>query len=96
MNDDNCIVNNDERVVTVREIVDGEESIFYAIRDVYLGYWRSDEPLDDDKAWTQDRRLRAEFENHSDAIEELMEIWRVRRGSPARFAQHTELETAAA
>lgn len=96
MNNDNFIANNDERVVTVREIVDGEETIFYAIRDVYLGYWRSDEPLDDDKAWTRDRRLRAEFEDRSDAVEELMEIWRVRRGDHARSAELTELETVAA
>jgi len=96
MTDSNDIVNNDERVVTVREIVDGEETVFYAIRDVYLGYWRTGESLHEDKAWSQDRRLRVEFENRSDAIEELMEIWRIRRGGPIKSPSNSDMEAIAA
>ena len=51
------IVNPDERIVKVRSKVRGT---FYTIRDVFLGYWRSTEPLDG-YAWTRDLGLRAEF-----------------------------------
>ncbi|MFA7235765.1 MAG: hypothetical protein WC058_02785 [Phycisphaeraceae bacterium] len=93
MIEDNEIVNNDEQIVMIREIVQGEgESTFYAIRDVHLGYWRTREPLHDDKAWTQDRHLRAEFDERGDALEELLEIWRVRRAGQVRPEEIAELE----
>ena len=93
MTEDN-IVNSDEQIVMIREIVEGEgESTFYAIRDTHLGYWRTTEPLHDDKAWTQDRHLRAEFDERGDALEELMDIWRVRRGGQVRSDEVPEFES---
>ena len=78
----NEIGNPDERVVTVREIVGDRETVFYAIRDGALGYWRSAEPLDDPTAWTRDRKLRADFATGEEAEIELDEIhqWREEHG----------------
>ena len=69
--DDSDIVNDDERIVMVREIVEGDETVFYAIRDTYLDYWRSIHPFDDPAAWTRDRHQRAEFETRDDAEMEM-------------------------
>lgn len=75
---DDSIINSDERIVMVREVVDDEEHVFYAIRDVELDYWRSMHPIYDDRAWTRDRRQRAEFDTRADAIRELELIRRWR------------------
>ena len=67
--------NRDERVVEVVETVLGEQTVFYAIRDVFLGYWRSTQPLEEFDAWTKDRRRRAEFDTRREAERELAWIW---------------------
>ena len=69
------IVNPDERIVKVSSKVRG---MFYAIRDVFLGYWRSTEPIDG-YAWTRDLGLRAEFPTRAQAAREMKAIWRRRR-----------------
>jgi hypothetical protein len=69
------IVNPDEIIVKVSSKVRG---MFYAIRDVMLGYWRSTEPLDG-YAWTRDLGLRAEFPTRAQATREMKAIWRRRR-----------------
>ena len=69
------VVHPDERIVKVRSKVRGT---FYAIRDVFLGYWRSSEPLDG-CAWTRDLGLRAEFATRAQAMREMKAIWRRRR-----------------
>ena len=75
-------VDPDERVVAVHEIVEGTETVFYAIRDTNLGYWRSVRPIDDDyAAWTRDRHLRAEFATRDEAEYEMASIWKSRRKS---------------
>ena len=79
MTTDSDIVNDDERIVKVREIVEGKETVFYAIRDTDLDYWRSTHPLDDHAAWTRDRHQRAEFDTHDDAQAEMEYIWESRR-----------------
>jgi len=78
MTTDTTVVNHDERIVKVSEIVEGKETVFYAIRDAYLDYWRSTQPLDDHDAWTRDRRERAEFAIRDDAEVEMSRIlaWR--------------------
>ena len=74
------VVNPDERIVKVREIVEGTETVFYAIRDTNLDYWRSIHPIDDDyAAWTRDRHLRAEFATRDDAEFEMEYIWESRK-----------------
>ena len=68
-------VNPDERIVRCRSKVRGT---FYAIRDVFLGYWRSTEPLDG-YAWTRDLGMRAKFATRAQAMREIKAIWRRRR-----------------
>ncbi len=79
MSTDTDVVNGDERIVKVVESVEGEETVFYAIRDVNLDYWRSVHPIDDRAAWTRDRHQRAEFDSRRDAQRELEYIWQWRR-----------------
>ena len=69
------IVNPDERIVKVCPKVG---RAFYAVRDVFLGYWRSTEPLDG-YAWTRDLGLRARFATRAQAMREMKAIWRRRR-----------------
>ena len=75
MTADTTVVNPDERIVKVCEVVEGKETVFYAIRDTYLDYWRSTQPLDDYAAWTRDRHQRAEFATRDDAEVEMSRIW---------------------
>ena len=66
----------DEKIVEVREVVEGHETVFYAIRDMALGYWRSVHPIDDDyAAWTRDRHLRAEYATRDDAERAMASVW---------------------
>ena len=74
------LISPDERIVRIREIVDGVERVFYAIQDVRVEYWRSEEPIGEYGAWTRDRRYRAEFDNRADARDELEMIRRWRGG----------------
>ena len=73
--DSTTVANGDERIVKVLEIVEGKETVFYAIRDVHLDYWRSVHPMDDRVAWTRDRHQRAEFASRAEAERELEYIW---------------------
>jgi len=82
MTTDTDVVNGDERIVKVREIVEGKETVFYAIRDVNLDYWRSVHPMDDYAAWTRDRHQRAEFDSQEEAEEELEYMCQWRRENP--------------
>lgn len=82
MTTDAAVISPDERVVRIEELVDGEadQAVFYAIRDVGLGYWRSNYPLDDYRAWTRDRQLRAEFFTRIAAERVLLNIHLERMG----------------
>lgn len=73
------IAEGDERIVRIREIVEDEEAVFYAIKDDSIDYWRSRYPLESALAWTKSRRRRAEFKTRSRALGELVEIrkWRL-------------------
>lgn len=79
MTSDNHIINTDEKIVKVVETFEGEQIEYYAIRDTYLGYWRSNLPIDGPDAWTQDRHLRAEFDSRFAAGREMRDIWEWRR-----------------
>ena len=82
MTTDTDVVNSDERIVKVREIVEGKETVFYAIRDVNLDYWRSVHSMDDYAAWTRDRHQRAEFDSREEAEEQLEYMCQWRRENP--------------
>ncbi|MFB3892008.1 MAG: hypothetical protein ACE15C_08290 [Phycisphaerae bacterium] len=69
------VVNPDERIVKVRPKVG---RAFHAIRDVFLGYWRSTEPPGG-HAWTRDPGLRARFATRAQAMREMKAVWRRRR-----------------
>jgi hypothetical protein len=72
-------VNSDERIVKVAVTRKKQRKTFYAIHDQYLDYWRSTERIDDDRAWTRDLSLRAEFPSREEAGKELQAIWEYRR-----------------
>ena len=94
MTDD--IVNPDEHVMMVREIVDEVERVFYVIRDVHMDYWRSVHPINDQFAWTRDRRQRAEFDSRSEAQHELQAIWKWRRDQALGLIDEIPWESEAA
>ena len=75
---DEHVINADERIVRVRETVDGESRVFYAIRDVHLGYWRSRSLIHEWDAWTREICRRAQFGSRKEAKAELQSIhaWR--------------------
>lgn len=82
---DSDIVNPNERIVRVVEhLKNGAKRVFFAIRDVYLDYWRGSDRLDGYYAWTRSRRHRAEFPNRRGAQEERKRIWQWRRDQKAR------------
>lgn len=72
-------MNPDERIVQVVMTRKGRIQRHYAIRDEYLGYWRSAQPISDDRAWTRDKALRALFPSRVEAGKELQSIWDYRR-----------------
>ena len=73
------VVSPDERIVKVTVTHREKPRSFYAIHDEYLDYWRSVEPIDDDRAWTRDPSLRAQFPSREAAGKELRSIWQYRR-----------------
>ena len=85
-----------ERIVRVREIVDGVERVFYAIQDVQIEYWRSEAPIHEHGAWTRDRRRRAEFDSRAEAWNELDEIQQRRRGMAQTCCDQMPWESEAA
>lgn len=62
----------DEKVIEIRQTIDGEETVFYSIRDQNTGYWKVGKELNLDFTWTRDHRLRAEFDNYFDALDALV------------------------
>ena len=73
------VVNKDEQIVRIEESLCGTKHKFYVIHDEYLNYWRSTEDIDDDRAWTRDTTLRAQFASRKAAKRELAAIWHYRR-----------------
>lgn len=82
---DTDIVNSNERIVRVVEhLKNGAKRVFYAIRDVFLDYWRGRDNLDGYYAWTRSCRHRVEFRSRREAQEEMKRIWQWRRDQKAR------------
>jgi len=84
---DTDIVNPNERIVRVVEhLKNGAKRVFYAIRDVFLDYWRGRDDLDGYYAWTRSCEHRVEFSNRREAREEMKRIWQWRRDHKAKKA----------
>ena len=82
---DTDIDNPNERIVRVVEhLKSGRKRVFYAIRDVFLDYWRGRDNLDGCYAWTRSCRRRVEFSTRREARRELERIWQWRRDQKAK------------
>jgi len=82
---DTDIVNPNERIVSVVEhLKNGAKRVFYAIRDVFLDYWRGRDNLDGYYAWTRSCRHRVEFSTRREARREMERIWQWRRDQKAK------------
>ena len=75
-------VDRSEQVVHIEIAVNGEMYGFYAIRDPYMGCWRTAEPLDSDYAWTNEQVYRARYITQEGAMREVRRIRRYGRRNP--------------
>ncbi len=89
--DSTTVANGDERIVKVLEIVEGEETVFYAIRDVNLDYWLGDDSLNDDQTkpvvWN-----REEFDSWADPEDDEgpSYMWTKDRKKRAEFSTYSD------
>lgn len=82
---DTDIVNPNERIVrVVEQLKNGAKRGFYAIRDVFLDYWRGRDDLGGYCAWTRSCEHRAQFSNRREAKKEMQKIWQWRRDQSAK------------
>ncbi len=63
-----------EKIVKIEEACDGKTEVFFTIYDTYLNYWRSNEPIHGNRAWTRDATERAKYPTLAAAEQELEEM----------------------
>jgi len=81
---DTDILNPNERIVrVVQHPKNDAKRVFYAIRDVFLDYWRGRDELGGYYAWTRSCRHRVEFSTRREARREMESIWQWRRDQKA-------------
>jgi len=63
-----------EHIIKVEETCNGQTRVFFTIYDEFLNYWRSNEPIHGNRAWTRDATERAQYPNRAAAEQELEEM----------------------